>query len=69
MTEGTVWEGSFEFSRDSDIEPGNDLGFAMAWVREDQRFSPDNDAGFSNPIFFEAGTGTLDCSTRDRDGR
>ncbi len=69
LTEGTVWEGSFEFSRDSDIEPGNDLGFAMAWVREDQRFSPDNDAGFSNPIFFEAGTGTLDCSTRDRDGR
>ena len=66
----TVWEGSFEFSRSLNIATTNLLGFAAAWVREDITAFGDNDAGFSNAIFFEAANaGATPCDTRGVDGR
>lgn len=69
LSAGSVWVGEFTFSRRAGIPAGEDYGFAMAWVREDRRFDTDNDAGFSNPIFFEAGASAQACDTRDREGR
>ena len=69
ISAGTVWTGEVEFSRARDIPVGADHGFASVWVREDMSFRPDVDAGFSNPIFFEApDIGATPCDTRDRDG-
>lgn len=66
---GQIWRGSFEFSRSTDIEPDVPLGFASAWVREDITLNTDNDAGFSNAIFFEApDPDSIPCSTRNIDG-
>jgi hypothetical protein len=66
---GMTWTGSIDFSRSRDIPAGNDLGFAMAWVREDLTARPDVDAGFSNPIFFEAADpSATPCDTRDSAG-
>ena len=63
-----IWMGTTTFSRSADIPAGADHGFVTAWVREDISFGTDNDAGFSNPIYFEAGTADVPCDTRDRDG-
>lgn len=65
---GEVWMGTTTFSRSGDIPAGADHGFLTAWVREDITLSPDNDAGFSNPIYFEAGTADVPCDTRDTEG-
>ncbi len=64
-----VWTGTIEFSRARDVAPSAPMGFATAWVREDRSFMPDDDAGFSNPIFFErADASATPCDTRDPDG-
>lgn len=69
MTAMTTWSGTIDFDRARDIPAGSALGFAAAWVREDLSFMPDDDAGFSNPIFFEPQDATaMPCDTRDRDG-
>ena len=66
---GTTWVGEIEMSRSRDIAPSSPLGFVTAWVREDRTLMPDDDAGFSNPIFFErADPDATPCDTRDPDG-
>ncbi len=63
-----IWMGTSRFSRSTDIPAGAEHGFITAWVREDITLSTDNDAGFSNPIYFEAGTADVACNTRNSDG-
>jgi hypothetical protein len=64
---GDVWVGETSFSR-SDIAGAR--GFVTAWVREDKTLAPDNDAGFSNAILFEAADASATpCDTRDESGR
>lgn len=65
----TTWVGEIEMRRSRDVAPSSPLGFVTAWVRENHTLMPDDDAGFSNPIFFErADPGATPCDTRDPAG-
>ena len=61
---GETWTGSATFRRSTDIPAFADFGYVMVQVREDLRLRPDNDAGFSNPIFFQRPyLGVTPCDT------
>lgn len=70
ITAGTVWLGTTTLSRSEHLPAGAPRGHVMVQVRENVSFNTDDDAGFANPIWFEAADpDAAPCDTRDVDGR
>ncbi len=69
LVQGQVWQGSTKYRRDQDRPSGAARGYVMVQVRENKTLQPDNDAGFANPIWFEAADPVpAACDTRTENG-
>ncbi len=69
LNAGQVWTGTTTIDRVGGVPAGAKLGYVMVQIRENKTLAPDNDAGFVNPIFFEAADSSATaCDTRKADG-
>jgi hypothetical protein len=67
---GQVWTHTTTVSRSADLPPGAPFGHVWVWVRENKTLTTDNDAAFSNPIWFAApNPNATPCDTRDENGK
>jgi hypothetical protein len=67
---GQVWTGATTITRSAHVPPGAAYGHIWIWVRENKTLTTDNDAAFTNPIWFEPpDPAAVPCDTRDGLGK